>query len=97
LKKGFALISVFIILLFSNSLWAETLCVGDCEEPVKYEVTFNIKYNALTAEEAKELVGMLLVKHKDACKVEVDVKKNGGEDEGGFMIYNGRGDITLTN
>lgn len=71
-----------LVLLFIMSVFAVSLCA---EEPVKYEVEFTIKYNAMTPEEATELIGLLLLQHKDSCKVNVDIKKVGDSD--GYVLY----------
>ena len=46
---------------------------------VKYEVTFKVVYNAVSAERAAEISKEIMIKHQDACKVEVRSVKNGGD------------------
>jgi hypothetical protein len=87
MNKYYIFIVAFIIALVASVSWAGEVITAtgtaiETEPSVKYEVTFEIKYNSLTAEEAKDLVGTLLLEHAEACKVKVDIKKNGGEDEG---------------
>lgn len=47
------------------------------DKKVKYAVTINIAYNALSIAEANKIVADALEKHKEACKVDVKIEKAG--------------------
>ena len=57
------------------------------DPPVKYEVNISIRYNALTPSELAELLKEITIRHKDACKVESNIKKV--EDSGWVTISSG--------
>ena len=44
---------------------------------VKYEVTFKVVYNAVSAERAAEISKEIMTKYQDACTVSVKTVKNG--------------------
>ena len=48
--------------------------VASAEDP-EYEVTINIVYNSIPVHEIANLMKDQLREHKDACKVEVKIKK----------------------
>jgi len=45
------------------------------DDSTKYEVTFTVRYNAVSAAKAAEITGAVLRRHGSACKVEVETKK----------------------
>ena len=52
--------------------------VASSEPPVKYEVTFTVRYNAVTVERASEIAREVMTKYQDACNVDVKSVKNNG-------------------
>ena len=70
--------AIVLSLIFATCAYAEmTTSLG--EPTVKYEVTFKVVYNAVSAERAAEISKEIMIKHQDACKVEVRSVKNGGD------------------
>jgi len=47
-------------------------------QPKKFEVTYTVKYNAITLERASDLEKMFRELYKDACKVDVVIKESQG-------------------
>jgi hypothetical protein len=45
------------------------------DKPVKYEVEFSGKYNAVSIEQAQKIVGELIKQHQSACKMRVVIQK----------------------
>lgn len=79
------LLSMAIIAFFT------TASVAEDKEPVKWQVTISIKYNAVDWEKAMELFNEIQ-HHHNACKVSFEIKKPVGEDY--ILIYDSSG-ITL--
>jgi hypothetical protein len=71
MKKLFLALTMFIVLLSTSAVATEE----KAEEPVKYEVTIAVTYNAVTADEAAKIQRAALMTHKDACSVEVKSTK----------------------
>ena len=73
--------AIVLSLIFATGVYAENLSVvTDIATTVKYEVTFRVVYNAVSAERAAEISKEIMTKYQDACKVEVKSVKNGGDD-----------------
>ena len=53
--------------------WGDQIATSD--PSVKYEVTFKVVYNAVTAERAAEISKEVMIKYQDACKVDVRAVK----------------------
>ena len=71
-------IATLVVFLFVFSI----LLLGDEKpEQKKFEVTFTVKYNAITLQEASDLEAKFRELYKDACVVDVVVK------EAGFISY----------
>ena len=63
------------------------------KEP-EYEVTIHVVYNSIPVSEIGDLVRDQLSKHKDACKVEVKIKKPDMSDT--ILIYDAGTTTTTT-
>jgi len=74
MKKLFLALTMSIVLLSTSAIATEEKAK---EEPVKYEVTIAVTYNAVTAEEAAKIQKAALIAHKDACKVEIKSVRGG--------------------
>ena len=76
--------AIVLSFIFATGVYAEGLSVvtdiATSETTVKYEVTFKVVYNAVSAERAAEISKEVMTKYQDACKVEVRSVKNGGDD-----------------
>ncbi|MHA2113687.1 MAG: hypothetical protein ACW98W_19680 [Candidatus Hodarchaeales archaeon] len=59
------------------------------EDPVKYEVTIEIKYNAVSSAKVVELVREFTGEHGEACEVDVRVRKYRGNMTGSITFYDG--------
>ena len=59
---------IFILLLIPVMTFSD-------HKPKQFEVTFKVTYNSITLERAAELEQAFRTLYKDACKVDVDVKK----------------------
>ena len=60
----------------------------------EYEVTIQIVYNSIPVSDIGDLVRDQLRKHRDACKVEINIKNPkdtliGVDGSGSFLIWNG--------
>jgi len=66
------------------------------EEPVKYQVSITITYNAVTAEEAARLTKEMTEEHGSACSVKIVTTKN-GSSSGMLVIGNSDNSYILTN
>jgi hypothetical protein len=76
MKKLFLALTMSIVLLSTSAIATEEKVE---EVPVKYEVTIDVTYNAVTADEAAKIQRAALIAHKDACKVEIkSAKGNNG-------------------
>ena len=73
--KGTVLI-LAALLIFSTVAFA-----GDDTE---YEVSFTVRYNAVSIERATQIASYVMRMHADACKTELKIKKV-GEDSGWFI------------
>ena len=73
--------AIVLSLIFATCAYAEmTTSLG--EPTVKYEVTFKVVYNAVSAERAAEISKEIMTKYQDACTVSVKTVKNGSS---GFL------------
>ena len=77
--KGTVLI-LAALLIFSTVAFA-----GDDTE---YEVSFTVRYNAVSVEKAIQIASQIMRMHADACKTEVKIKKVGAADNTGYFITN---------
>lgn len=59
---------IFILLLIPVMAFTD-------HKPKQFTVTFSVTYNAITLERAAELEQAFRTLYKDACKIDVDVKK----------------------
>lgn len=64
------IISMIIACLFIVS----GICYAGDKEP-EYELTFKVVYNSIPVSEIKTITNFVLRNNKDACKVEVNIKK----------------------
>jgi len=74
--------AIVLSLIFATCAYSEMTAVTEIstsEPTVKYEVTVKVVYNAVSAERAAEISKEIMIKHQDACKVEVRSVKNGGD------------------
>ena len=70
--------AIVLSFIFATGVYAEmaTVTGGATSEPtVKYEVTFKVVYNAVSAERAAEISKEIMTKYQDACKVSVKMVK----------------------
>ena len=67
---------------------------GDKDKKVEYAVTINITYNALSIADANKIVGDILEKHQDACKVNVEINKGDTLTIAAFAIINDDGTVS---
>ena len=74
-----------VIILVLMLAFAISICAEVSQEPQKFSVTYTIKYNSLTLEEAAEKEILIKQRNKGACEIDVEVK------EGSF-----NGNITIT-
>ena len=75
--------AIVLSFIFTMGAYAEmtaTNVTGGATSDVKYEVTFKVVYNAVSAERAAEIAKEIMTNHQDACKVEVRSVKNGGDN-----------------
>lgn len=49
----------------------------DADTEVKYEIVFTVKYNSESIASATQIINEVMSKHKDACKVDIDVGRVG--------------------
>jgi uncharacterized protein YdaL len=87
---------IYSILILSLALIAPLDSTAKDDDSVKYEVTISVVYNAVGPVEASRIARVAMIDHKEACKVDVQVKKvtSGmvrGED---YIIYDGNIDLT---
>ena len=83
--------AIVLSFIFTMGAYAEMTAVtgGVTSEPtVKYEVTFKVVYNAVSAERAAEISKEIMSKHQDACTVSVKTVKNGSR----ILTLNGTAD-----
>ena len=83
---------IYFILLFPLLAMTE-------HKPTKHQVTFKITYNSITLEQAAEIEKQIMMNHKTACKVDVDIKdiQSGGTawqqvvdiDDGEVLYWDG--------
>lgn len=50
-------------------------CDGVPTYQPKYELTFTIRYNKIPADKIRDLIYKIMIEHKDACGVDVKIKK----------------------
>ena len=80
-------------LLFTVIIFMLMTGFVSAKEP-EYEITINVVYNSIPVSEIGDLIGYQLRKHKDACKVEVKIKKPDMSDT--ILIYDGTGTTATT-
>jgi hypothetical protein len=51
----------------------------DTEDPAKYEVVLIVTYNALSISEATKIVSAAMKRHQNACRVKLNISKNGDD------------------
>ena len=66
----------------------------DMSDPVKYEVTFTVRYNSVSPEEASRIAEQIMLNHSSGCKVEVRIEKVG--DLSTNIYYDTTGGNVLT-
>ena len=72
--------AIVLSFIFATGVYAEmtaTNVTGGATSDVKYEVTFKVVYNAVSAERAAEISKEIMINHQDACTVSVKTVKNG--------------------
>lgn len=69
----------FVLMIIIGFLLGFTVSVTADSAGVRYEVKAHITYNSMTPEKMGKLVEKIGKEHGDACKVEFEVKKVGGE------------------
>jgi hypothetical protein len=74
------LLITLLILFCASFAGAEQTDVA--EVTTKYEVTFTVKYNSVSALRAAEISKNILLRHGNACKVDVKIKKVGNLVDG---------------
>ena len=80
-------------LLFTVIIFMLMTGFVSAKEP-EYEVTIHVVYNSIPVSEIGDLVRDQLRKHKDACKVEVKIKKPDMSDT--ILIYDAGTTTTST-
>ena len=88
MKKVIAILFLFSILLLGD----------EKPEQKKFEVTFTVKYNAITLQEASDLEAKFRELYKDACVVDVVVKEANtiGINSYGYLTIDATSSTILT-
>jgi len=72
-------------LVFLFALVMAVPCFGEPNQndKVKYRVEFEVVYNAVSADKAEEIIGLIMRRHANACKVKTNTEKvaSSGDDE----------------
>ena len=68
---------IFLAILTVVTVFKEVESLAD--DGTKYEVTIRVVYNAVDIKEANKIMTDAIKRHQEACKVEVEAKKVGGD------------------
>jgi len=96
-------IPIIILAIISATVaWITPMGIAEAKNEAKFEVTINVVYNAISADEIADLVENQLRKHKSACKVDIKIKNVDETDlegglEGGTWINIDNGSVRTIN